>query len=120
MNFNCKLKIKLSYEILGTKFKAEKSETFENLDIIRNIISSYYETLLYFEEKTGVYNYELQFKVNDNDWDYYNRYDYCHFLKDKYFKDNENITDNLLLNKLDDMKFSNFMFYIRGLLDNEK
>ena len=114
------VKIKMSYEIWGTKFKSEKSYKIDNINILYNLVSSDYETLLYLENKADIYCYELQFKVNNNDWEYFNNYDYCKYLKDKYFINNDNITDYSLLNKLDDMKFTNFLFYVRGLRDNNE
>lgn len=113
------LKIKLSYELMGLKFKTEQTDKIENLDTINSIISSYYERLLYIEDKINIYNYDLQFKVNSNEWEYYNCYDYCKYLKDEYFSNNDNITEYSLLNKLDDIGYTKFMFYVRGLRDNE-
>lgn len=112
------LKVKVSYEFRGIKFKSENNYTIDDINIINDIIVADYESLLYIVNILDVNYYELQFKIN-NEWQYFNNYDYCDYLKNKYFKNNDNIDIYYLLNKLDNMGYFRFIPYIRGLRENE-
>lgn len=113
------VKIKMSYEVRSTKFKSEKSYKIDDTHNIYDLIALEFETLLYIESHMNIYKSSLKFKINNEDWQSYNTYDYCLYLKNKYFKDKENITEYYLLNKLFDLKYYEFIHYIRGLRDNE-
>lgn len=115
-----KLNIKKSFIFWGTKFKCEKNLKIVGNDNINTVLSLEYEELLYMREKINIYSYELRYKINDDDYQYFNNYDYCVYLKNKYFKDNDNITDYILLNKMYNMNYSDFKDFIKKVINNER
>ena len=114
-----KLNIKKSFIFWGTEFKEEKNIKIKDIDNVKRILPLEYEELLYMYEKINIYSYELRYKINDDESQYFNNYDYCVYLKNKYFKDNEEITDYILLNKMYDMNYSDFKDFVEKVKNNE-
>lgn len=113
------LRIKISYEVRSIKFNSEKSYKIEDANNIYDLIALDFDTLLYIEAHMNIYKSSFKFKINNEDWQDYNICDYCCYLKNKYFKDKENITEYYLLDKLFDLNYYGFVHYVRGLRDNE-
>ena len=113
------LKIKLICKIWDTKFKAERTYKFSDTADIGSTIEHNFCNLLYLKDKISFLKYELYFKVNNGSWMYYNSHDYCLYLKNEYFKNNENIDGYTLLERLEDLGYERFMIYLGGLRENE-
>ena len=114
-----KLNIKKSFIFWTTEFKSEKTLKIEDSDNVKRILSFEYEELLYMREKINIHSYELRYKINDDEYQYFNNHDYCVYLKNEYFKDNDNITDYILLNKMYDMNYSDFKDFVEKVKNNE-
>ena len=114
------LKIKISYKVRDTKFKAENSYKIDTIDSIYDLIALDYETLMYIDAHMNIYKSEFKYKLNNEEWQHYNCYDYCLYLKNKFFKNRSYITEYTLLNKLMDIGYLNFILYIKEVRDNEE